>query len=176
MVDINPAYDDEALARAAAHLKKEGSVQLNEILVPGALRVFGSLKWKHLYNPLKFSLHYSKPPVVWKVFQKLVSKLIGKKVHCGTWCIAMMPGDYSVLYDSLRPGKGFIFMFDVNAVPESCGSYTVLLKGNKEVVRVVPKRNSFTIVNQAGLRVFHKYLNHQAMHPRIFLCGVALAK
>jgi len=176
MADINPAYDDEILAKAAEHLKKEGSVQLNEILVPGALRSFQNLKWKHLYDPLKFALHYSSPPEVWKEFQKLVSKLIGKKVNCGMWCIAMTPGDYSVLYDSLKPGKGFIFMFDLNAVPENCGGYTVLLKGDREVARVVPKSNSFTIVNQAGLKVFHKYLNHHVKHPRIFLCGVALAK
>ncbi len=176
MVEINPAYDKETLERAAAHLRMEGSVQLNEILVPGALRSFSNLEWKHLYDPLKFSLHYSKPPEVWKVFQKLVSDLIGKKVRCGMWCIAMMPGDYSLLYDSLKSGKGFIFMFDLNSVPDDCGGYTVLLKGDKEVVRVVPKRNSFTIVNQDGLRVFHKYLNHRAKHPRVFLCGVALAK
>lgn len=176
MVGINPAYDNELLARAARHLKKEGSVQLNEILVPKELRVFGSLKWKRVYYPGKFSLHYAKPPAVWKEFQKLVSRLIGKKVHCSMWCIALMPGDYSVLYDALKPCKGFMFMFDVNTVPEDCGGYTVFLKGGKEVVRVVPKSNSFTIVNQRGLRMFHKYVNHLARSPRVFLCGVALAK
>ncbi len=176
MADINPAYDKATIARAATHLKREGSVQLNDVLVPSALRVFENLKWKHSYYPLKLSLHYSKPPEVWKVFQKLVSELIGKKVKCGMWCIAMFPGDYSVLYDSLKPGKGFMFMFDVSDLSESCGGYTVFLKGSEEVVRVVPKRNSFTIVNQTGLKVFHKYLNHHAQRPRIFLYGVALAK
>ncbi len=176
MADINPAYDKATLAKAAVQLKREGSVQLHEILVPGALRSFKNLKWKHLYNPLKFSLHYSTPPNVWKVFQNLVSELIGKKVKCGMWCIALLPGDYSVLYDSLKPGKGFIFMYDLNSVPESWGGYTVLLKDDKEVVRVIPKENSFTIANQSGLRMFHKYLNHHAKKPRIFLCGVALAK
>ncbi len=176
MADLNPAYDDETIALAKAHLKREGSVQLNEILSHKALRSFQNLKWKHSYYPLKFSLHYSKPPRVWKEFQTLVSKLIGRKVQCGMWCIAMLPGDYSVLYDSLKPGKGFIFMFDLTSLEESCGGYTVFMKGDEEVVRIVPKSNSFTIVNQSGLKVFHKYLNHRARHPRIFLCGVALAK
>ncbi|MEM3154220.1 MAG: hypothetical protein QW165_01485 [Candidatus Woesearchaeota archaeon] len=176
MAKLNPVYNDAVVAQAAAHLKKKGSVQLTEILVPGALRVFENLKWKRAYYPDKFSLHYSHPPVVWKEFQKLVSKLIGKKVHCSMQCIALMPGDYSLLYDALRHGKGFIFMFDVNTVPESCGGYTVFLKGNEEVVRVVPKSNTFTIINQSGLKSFHKYVNHHAKNPRIFLCGVALAK
>lgn len=176
MGSVNPAYDDEILARAAKHLKKEGSVQLNEILAPKELRVFNGLKWKRSYYPEKFSLHYAKPPAVWKEFQKLVSRLIGRKVHCGMWCIALMPGDYSVLYDALKPCKGFMFMFDVNAVPENCGGYTVFMKGDEEVVRVLPKSNSFTIVNQFGLRMFHKYVNHHAKNPRIFLCGFAQAK
>jgi hypothetical protein len=176
MGKLNPAYDDKILGKAARHLKKEGSVQLNEILAPEELCAFESLRWKHSYYPEKFSLHYAKPPVVWKEFQKLAGKLIGKKVRCGMWCIALMPGDYSVLYDALKPCKGFIFMFDLNSVPENCGGYTVFMKGNEEVVRVVPKCNSFTIVNQAGLRMFHKYVNHRARNPRIFLCGVAQAK
>lgn len=173
---VNSFYTKEIIEKAAEHLKKEGSVQLNEILSEDDLRSFGKLKWKHSYYPLKFSLHYSKPPVVWKSVQKLVSALIGKKVQCGMWCIALFQGDYSVLYDALKPGKGFMFMLDISDFDESWGGYTVFLKGDDEVVRIVPRRNSFTIVNQSGLKFFHKYVNHRAGCPRIFLCGVAQAK
>ncbi len=176
MGDINPAYDKSVLARAAAHLKREGSVQLQNFLMPDALYAFLNLKWKHVYEPLKYSCHYAKPPALWKMFREILFQLIGRRVKCSVWCIAMVHGDYSVLYDSMKLGKGYAFMLDVNDMPESWGGYTVFMKGEKEMVRVIPKRNALTIVDQSGLKSFHKYVNHHTTHPRIFLYGVALPK
>ncbi len=169
---INPAYDEIVLAKAARHLKSEKSLQLLDFLMPDALRAFEKLKFKHSYDPLKFSLHHSMPPSVWKVLPEVMAHLTGQRMKCKFTCIAAMPGDYSVLYDSLKPGKGFAVFLDVNELSESLGGYSVFMKGSKEVVRVVPRRNALTVVEQNGLRSFIKYVNHKARHSRIFLYGV----
>jgi len=176
MVEINLAYCDErTLMEAAEHFKREGSMQLLEFLTPKALEKFQNMKWRHVYVPMKYSYRFvAAPKIPW--FSDFVSHIIGGPINVKLSCLSFAHGDYSVLYDSLKPGKGYAIMLDINDFPESWGGYTVFMKGSKEVVRVVPKRNSLTIVNQNNLKSFHKYVNHHAKYPRIFLYGIAVPK
>lgn len=166
---LNPKYDANILSAARKHLLKNGNVQLLDILSNKSLNKLSSAKWSHKYEPLKFSVHAANPPIVERL-PELLQFLTGLKQWKYSF-LCLRQGDYSVLYDTLKSGKGFVFFLDVNSLDESWGGYTSFMK-KEEVFRVVPKANSLAIVRQDGLRHFHKYVNHKARNPRIFLYGV----
>lgn len=166
---VNSAYDDATLKEAARSFKLSGNLQLLSFLSVESFNEFRNLKFKRVYVPGKFSYSISKAPVL-KEFQAILQKLTGKK-----FTFSMMKfehGDYTVLYDALKPAKGIVVMLDFFDLDESWGGCTSFMKNNEELFRVVAKQNSLTIINQSGFRSFTKYVNHHATHPRVFLYGV----
>lgn len=166
---LNPKYDVNVLSEARKYLLKNGNVQLLDILSNKGFKKLSSAKWSHKYEPLKFSVHVANPPIIERL-PELLQFLTGLKQWKYSF-LSLKQGDYSVLYDSMKPGKGFAFFLDINSLGESWGGYTSFMKKG-EVFRVVPKKNSLTLINQSGLRHFHKYVNHKAKNPRTFLYGV----
>ena len=61
---------------------------------------------------------------------------------------------------------------DLNPFDESWGGYTVFMKGDEELLRVIPHGNSLFLIDQTGLNSFTKYVNHNAKNPRVFLYAV----
>ncbi|HLF55008.1 MAG TPA: hypothetical protein VI612_04780 [Candidatus Nanoarchaeia archaeon] len=166
---LNPKYDVTVLSEARKYLMKNGNVQLLDILSSKGLKKLSNAKWSHKYEPLKFSVHVANPPIIERL-PALLQFLTGLKQWKYSF-LSLKQGDYSVLYDKLKPSKGFAFFLDINSLDESWGGYTSFMK-KEEVFRVVPKKNSLTLINQSGLRHFHKYVDHKARNPRIFLYGV----
>lgn len=169
MADVNSAYDKQTISSASEYLRLRGSVQLLDFLSSSGLKKLKS-KWSRNYNPLEFSLHHGRAPII-KGLPDILQLLTGLK----KWKYALLcleKGDYSVLYDELKPGKGFAFFLDLSDLDESWGGYTSFMKDSEEIIRVVPRANALTVVNQAGLKSFHKYVNHHASHSRVFLYGV----
>ncbi|MBS3148568.1 hypothetical protein J4219_06790 [Candidatus Woesearchaeota archaeon] len=176
---LNPRYSDDVLAQAGVHFKNNGALRLIDFLSPAWLKVLSAKSWQKAHNPLKYSYSVSKAPDVAKSseFKNLISTIVGHKIRLSALTIAKFSkGDYSLLYDSLKSGKGVLFFLDLNSLSETEGSYAVFVKGDTEVLRVIPERNSLVLVRYDGLRFFTKYLNHRAKSERIFLIGVALPK
>lgn len=168
MADVNHEYDEKTLKEAARSSKLSGNLQLMSFLSAEAFNSFKNLKFKRVYIPGKYSYSIAKAPELG--LQPVLQKLTGKKFKFSI--LKFEHGDYTVLYDALRPAKGFVVMLDLFDFDESWGGYTSFVKDNKEMVRVVAKQNALIIINQSGLRSFTKYVNHHATHPRIFLYGV----
>ena len=165
MVDINFSYDHETLQQAARSFKLSGNLQLLSFLSASAFNSFKNLKFKRVYFPGKYS--YSIAKALALKLQPILFKLTGKKFRFSMF--KFEHGEYTVLYDALRPAKGIVAMLDLFDFDESWGGYTSFMKGGEELFRVVAKQNALTIINQSGLRSFTKYVNHHATHPRIFL-------
>jgi hypothetical protein len=124
---------------------------------------------------LKVSCSIGKAPVFVKSreFCAVLSAVIGREMHVAHVGFFLFgKGDYTVLFDELRPESGVAFFLDLVDGDESWGGYSSFMKGSKEVVRVVAKGNALSLVDQSGLRSFTKYVNHHAQKPRVFLYGV----
>ncbi len=176
MVDwLNPSYDERVLKRASQRFAVSGNLQLLSFLSPvGFIKL--SLEFKHFYVPKKYSYSKAKPPV-FDGFQDVMSAIVGYKVKIHSLaCCAFQNGDYTLLYDALKPGKGIAFFLDLTDWDISWGGYTSFLKKNKEVMRVIPRKNSLSLVDQNGLKSFTKYVNHHTSRPRLFLYGILLPK
>lgn len=175
MVDwLNPAYSAETLHEAAKQFARSGNVQLVQFLSHKGLNEF-KLNFKKVYDPLKCSYGISKAPffVKSREFCAVLSAVIGRELHAEQIaCYFFDKGDYTVLYDALKPGKGIAFILDLIDGDELWGGYTSFMKKGKEIVRVIPKDNALSLVDQSGLRSFVKYINHHAESPRVFLYGV----
>lgn len=155
-------------------------VQLEGVLSEGALKEIVKAKFVKVYEPLKWSYGYAKSPAFVRSneFKRLIETAVGVPVKLSYTNLARFDkGDYTVLYDALKPAKGFIFFIDLVSLDESCGGFTSFVGvDGKEVVRVVPRKNTLSIINADGLRFFTKYVNHRAKRPRMFILGVALPK
>jgi len=172
MVDwINPAYNFATLKQVSRGVALSGNMQLISFLSKKGLAEFKNLKFKHVYDPMTYSYHVSKPPAFAKELVVVLQSLLGFKSG-NLSCFAFKKGDYTVLYDKLKPAKGIAMFLDISDWDESWGGYTAFMKKNDEVVRVIGRRNALTLVNHSGLRSFTKHVNHHAKHPRIFLYGV----
>lgn len=154
-------------------------VQLEGVLSHQALAELSRVKFVRVHQPLKWSYGYAKSPAFVKSmeFARLIEGAVGIPVRISYTNIACFEkGDYTVLYDALKPARGFVFFLDVFSLDESCGGFTSFVGKTGEMVRVVPKRNVLSIIKADGLRFFTKYVNHHAKSPRVFLIGVALPK
>jgi hypothetical protein len=175
MVDwLNPAYTAETLHDAAKNFARSGNIQLLQFLSQKGLDRF-KLKFKRKYDPLKYSFGMAKAPEFVKSmeFCAVLSAVIGREMHVlQAGSLQFEKGDYTVLCDTVKPGKGVFFILDLLDGDESWGGYMSFMKGDREVVRVVPKGNALSLVDIAGLKNFVKYLNHHAQKPRVFLYGV----
>lgn len=163
-MEINPEYDDATLKEAARSFKLSGNLKLLSFIS----KFDENLKFKRVYIPEKYSYSVAKASA--SKLQRVLQKLTGKKFKFSA--IKFEHGDYTLLYDDLKPSKGIVCMLDLFDFDESWGGYTSFTKDGEEVVRVVARQNALTIINQSGLRSFTKYVNHRASHPRIFLYGV----
>ena len=176
---LNSRYSNEVLAQAGVHFKNNGTLRLIDFLSPAGLKVLLAKSWQKALNPLKYSYSVSKAPSFTNSsdFKKLISTIVGFDVKLSALALAKFSkGDYSLLYDSLKSGRGVLFFLDLNSLGEEEGGYTVFVKDDTEVLRIIPERNSFVLIRYDGLRFFTKYLNHRAKSDRIFLIGVALPK
>lgn len=154
-------------------------LQLEGVLSEEALKEFAKVKFVKVYQPLKWSYGYAKSPafVRSKEFVRLVGDAVGVPVRLVySNVVRFDKGDYTVLYDALKPAKGFVFLLDIVDGDELAGGYTSFVNGEGEVVRVVPRKNTLSIIRADGLRFFTKYVNHYAKRPRVFILGVALPK
>ncbi len=168
---LNPMYTDELLEKAGEHFKKQNHIQLLNFLSKDVK--LPEFKWSHEYVPLEFSFSFSQPLVFAKDLLPVIRKIVGKKVNFELLEFRSFEhGDYSVLHDKLKPGKGYAIFLDLNSFDESWGGFTVFMKGDEEFLRLVPQANSLFIINQSGLRSFTKYVNNRARHPRVFLYAV----
>jgi len=171
MVDwLNDKYTAEDLHAAGQHFDKNGYVQLLQFLSKKGLDSF-KLSFKKVYEPLKFSYSVAKPPkfALSKEFCAVLSTLVGKDVHPEKLTVYKFePGDYTVLYDDLAPGKGTALLLDVSDLDESWGGYTSFME-DEELLRIVPRKNALSLVNHEGVLSFTKYVNHNDKQPRIFL-------
>jgi hypothetical protein len=110
---------------------------------------------------------------LWKAeLEVFISKIVGKKLKFKSleWR-KFKKGDYTLLYDSLKPESGFVVMVDIVPVAQEFGGFSSFIGDSGEVARVIPGKNTLTLVNAKGLRHFVKKLNHYS-HSRIFLYGV----
>ena len=172
---LNAAYDEETLKQAARSFALSGKLQLISFLSEKGLQQFNGMKFIRAYVPVMYSYHLANAPrfAFSEEFRKIMCRLVGSEVKVSDLAVIRhQHGDYSLLYDMLKPGRHTIFMLDIAEMKEEWGAWTSFLKGNEEVFRVVPKRNALTLVNQKGLRCFTKYVNHNAKNPRTFLYGV----
>ncbi len=167
MVDISSA--DDPLKHIVRNFKLSGNMRLLSFLSPKNLGRFKHLKFKRVYVPEKCSYHVAKAPAI-KELHLVLKKLTGKKFIFSV--LKFEHGDYTVLYDDLKPAKGVAVILDLVNFDESWGGYTSFMKGSEELFRVVAKQNSLTLIDQSGLRSFTKYVNHHAQHQRVFLYGV----
>ncbi len=171
---VNSFYDAKVLKLAKERLKEKGIMQLRDFLSREEVEKFQRLKWGVQYEPKTCSYRRAVPPLCTrsKSFLAVVRQVVGKR-NVKVWeCRAFEHGDYTVLYDALKPGKGVALFLDMNACQEEWGGYSVFLRNGKEVVRLVPRANTLTLVSQSGLKSFVKYVNYKARHPRVFLYGV----
>lgn len=169
MAEINPVYDEETLNEAKISFKLSGNLQLLSFLSSKGLEHFKHSRFKRVFIPEEYSHSVAKAPAI-KGLQSILQKLTGKKFTFSV--LKFEHGDYTVLYDALKPAKGVAVILDLADFDESWGGYTSFMKDSEELFRVVAKQNSLTLVNQSGLKSFTKYVNHHAQHPRIFLYGV----
>jgi len=175
MVDwLNRAYDKEMINQSARSFALSGNLQLLSFLSKKGLQQFKKLKFKRQYIPKEYSCGISKAPSFAnsKEFKKIICMLAGKPKISNLMCFSFENGDYTVLYDALKSGKGVVMLLEISDWKEAWGGYTSYLRGNDEIVRVVPKKNALFLINTAGLRCFTKYVNHHAKHPRIFLYAI----
>ena len=170
MAKINPGLTSEVCAAIRAHFKKTGQVSVLDVLtnwlVPQPV-------WKKTYDPLRFSFSKAKAPSWAREFKALLQSITGK----GKMTIELRKfdkGDYTLLYDDLKDGKGVFFSLEFTSLKEDWGGFTSFV-ADGEVARIVPKANTLFLVQQDGLKSFVKYVNHHTAHPRIALQGVVYA-
>lgn len=176
---LNQKYSGSVLSAAGEHFRRNGTLRLTDVLSVNALKSIQSNSWQKVLNPLKYSYGVSAAPnfVKSSEFKEFISKIIGSPMRLTALaCAKFSQGDYSLLYDSLKPGKGVIFFIDTQTLSEDEGGYTVFVKGDDEVLRIIPEQNSLVLVRYDGLRFFTKYVNHRAKSDRVFLIGLALPK
>lgn len=172
---LNPSYNRETLHKAAMEFTKDRNIQLMFFLSQKGLDEFKQLEFKHVYEPTKYSYEVAKAPNFVKTaeFCAIISTIVGRDVHVkSAECRLFDKSDYTILYDALEAGKGFVLMLDLVNWDEAWGGYTSFMKGNKEIFRIVPRGSALSIIDNSGLRMFTKYVNHHATHPRIFLYAV----
>jgi len=172
MANLNSGFDG-MMKDISNSFRKQGVVSLSDFLMPSALADVLGLKWKQKYEPLKFSYSYAKGPDWKSELEVFISKIVGRKLKFKLleWR-KFKKGDYTLLYDSLKPESGFVVMVDVVPVAQECGGFSSFIGDSGEVARVVAEKNTLTLVDVAGLRYFVKRLNHYSKSPRIFLYGV----
>lgn len=166
------AYEESVLEKAGAHFKKNGNVKLLKFLAHQRLKGLARREWKRVYDPLRWSYRVAPPPEFVNGLPDCLRPVVGKRELALAECRKFRKGDYTLLFDGLKKGKGVAFFLDVNTVDELWGGYTSFVKGHEEVVRVVPQKNALFLVNQDGLKDFTKYVNHHAKRPRVFVYGV----
>ncbi|MBI4145840.1 hypothetical protein HY489_00715 [Candidatus Woesearchaeota archaeon] len=172
---LNKVYAPNVLRDAGVQFRKEGHVQLLDFLSGPALKELGLLNWSEDFVPMKWRFLSATPPafVRSQEFLDVLSVVLGRMRSAYLSAQRFGKGDYSLLYDSLRPLGGIAFFLDVNSLDESCGGYSSFVDAaGKEVVRVVPRKNSLSLVDARGLRFFTKYVNHHAGNDRVFVGGV----
>ena len=167
---LNPAYTKDVIKSASHAFAKSGSLQLQSFLSHSGLKQFTNFKWKKCYNPLEFSYSVANPPsfVFSPEFKEVISNLTGRKVKSASM-FCFQHGDYSLLFDDLKPQTNVVAMLDLFDVDELAGGWTSFLEDGKEVFRVVPKRNALTLVSQNKFYSFTKYVNHHASNHRVML-------
>jgi hypothetical protein len=169
---LNSAYDEDTLHQAQRSFGLSGNIQLQSFLSEKGFALFKHLKFRHVYVPEKCCYSIAGAPEL-KGFNAVLSSIVGKKVKAkSVFCFMFGKGDYTLLYDAIKPGSGVAFFLDLFDFDESLGGFSSFLKDSKEVFRVVAKSNSLTLVNQSGLKSFVKFVNHHAPNPRVFLYGV----
>jgi len=173
MVDwLNSVYDVDTLHQAQRSFGLSGNIQLRSFLSEKGIELFGHLKFRHVYVPEKYCYSIADGPEL-KGFDAVLSSIVGQKLKAkSVSCFMFGRGDYTLLYDAIKPGSGVAFFLDLFDFDESLGGFSSFLKDGKEVFRVVAKSNSLALINQSGLKSFVKFVNHRAKSPRVFLYGV----
>jgi len=171
---LNSFYTEKIIEKLHELYAEHRNVNVLKILNAGALKEFKNLKWKRCYEPMKCSYDVASPPRFVKSdeFKALITKVTGRRGKISVECRRFRKGDYTVLYDKLKPGKGVLFILNLTKMDQSWGGWSTFIRGNEEVARLIPSENALFIINNTGLRSFVKYVNHHAKQPRVFLYGV----
>lgn len=155
------------------------SIQLTNILNAQKYALFladaKKLKWKQdavydIYSYCRAQL----PPIIGlflssKEFLFLVSSITNKKVKKITAEITSIGHrDYTLLNDKKKEEKGIMFELELTSSWSSeWGGYTSFCGNEEEVLRISPKSNSLTLVQQdQNTQSFIKYVNHNAKNNK----------
>ncbi|MDO8661589.1 MAG: hypothetical protein Q7K43_06890, partial [Candidatus Woesearchaeota archaeon] len=141
-----------------------------------------SANWKELYEPDKFKCDFAQvPEPVWKIFfslefRTLVQQLTGTTLKKKPVCVltSFGKGQYTLLHDKPQHTSGIWFGFELTQTwKNSWGGFSSITKKGKEIGRILPVRNSLTLVQLSKqTSMFVKYLNHSAKNKRVFLSGI----
>ncbi len=142
---------------SAKYYRQEGSVALTNIPVKQTRTV-----WKEVCDPYTHRYLAGTLPAWTKDIVTIAERVTGLKIVKKEFR-RFREGDYTVIYDKMKTGKGAIALLDLN----DSNAYCSFVK-DEEVVRAPARKNTLFIVNNTGLKHFFKYLNHR-QQPRTVL-------
>lgn len=143
---------------AQATYREAGSIAITDIKVKQT-----KITWKENYEPYTHRYLSGTLPIWTKDIVKIAEHTTGLKT-VRKELRKFREGDYTVIYDDMRTGKGAIALYDL----EDSNAYCSLIKHDQEIIRSPARKNTLFIVNNTGLKHFFKYLNHR-QQPRTVL-------
>lgn len=168
MDSINPGLTEDVCKAIHKQFKSAGAVSVMSVVNPAVFKT--KIRWTKAQDPLRFSFSKAKAPKWANSVKQFVERIAGK----GKVTMELRKfdkGDYTLLYDELKEGKGVFFSLEFASLDESWGGYTSFIE-KAELMRIVPQANTLYVVNQSKLKSFVKYINHHAGRSRIALQGV----
>ncbi|RJQ21890.1 hypothetical protein C4580_01870 [Candidatus Woesearchaeota archaeon] len=175
---LNQFYTREVIGLLHKQFVEHKNTTLQKFFT-GKLAV-GSLRRKH--DPLRFSYQVGKvPSFIHSVeFLRLLEGIAGFRGRLAEVELCVFgKGDYTVLSDAQKKGRGVLFLLRVNPNlrwDEEWGGFVSLIAKEGEVMRVSPQENALTVINYRGLRSFVKYVNHHAPSSFVLIRGFLVPK
>ncbi len=164
---INETYKDKEILKPIKEiLGEQGSIQLQEFLTIEGCESLKNKEFKRKYKPEEYSFKSIslKNKKLKEEIKRLLKDLELKELKLiSSNFFQFGHKDYTLLNDKKNEKEGITLFIELtkNWKEESRG-YTSFIENNTEVLRIIPKENSVTIIKtNEKMKSFIKYINNQ---------------